>query len=123
MPNNPIEAYHSVEKEALTGRALEAAILSRAAVRLRAVRDQWDSPERDPLLEDALRYNQRIWTLLQVELSNPENPLPKEIKENLLTLSAFIDKRTFETMAYPAADKLDALININHNIAAGLRSE
>lgn len=123
MPDNPIDAYHSVEKEALTGRALEAAILSRAALRLRAVRDQWDSPERDPLLEEALRYNQRIWTLLQVELTNPENPLPKEIKENLLTLSSFIDKRTFETMAYPAADKLDALININHNIAAGLRSE
>jgi flagellar protein FlaF len=123
MPSKPIDAYQEIEKEALSGRELEAAVLSKAAARLRAVRDQWDSPDRGEMLEEALRYNQRIWTVLQVELTNPDNPLPREVKENLLTLSVFIDKRTFETMAYPSADKLDVLINIDHNIAAGLRGQ
>jgi len=123
MSDNPIDVYQSVEKETLSGRDLEAVVLSKAAVRLRAVQDQWNSPERVFLLEEALRYNQRIWTLLQVELTSPDNLLPKEIKQNLLTLSVFIDKRTFEAMAYPSADKLDVLININHNIAAGLRGQ
>ncbi|MDR3395066.1 MAG: flagellar biosynthesis regulator FlaF [Parasulfuritortus sp.] len=123
MSDNAIDAYQSVEKETLTGRDLEASVLNKAAIRLRAVQAQWDAPDRSVLLEEALRYNQRIWTILQVELTNPENPLPKEIKENLLTLSVFIDKRTFETMAYPSSDKLDVLININHNIAAGLQGQ
>jgi len=39
----------------------------------------------------------------------------------LFRLSAFIDQRTLDTMAYPSPEKLTILININHNIAAGLR--
>ena len=123
MVENPIEAYQQIEKEALGGRELEAAVLTKAAVRLRAVQDQWDSPDRNALLEEALKYNQRIWTVFQVELTSPDNPLPPEVKQNLLTLSVFIDRRTFDALAYPSADKLDVLININHNIAAGLRGQ
>ena len=115
MPQDPINAYQDIEKETLSGRELEASVLKKAATRLRAVRDQWGQPNTNVLLEEVLRYNQRIWTLLQVELVSPDNPLPHEIKQNLLTLSVFIDKRTFETMAYPSPDKLDVLININHN--------
>jgi flagellar protein FlaF len=38
-----------------------------------------------------------------------------------LRLSAFVDRRIFETLAAPAPEKLEAIININNNIAAGLR--
>lgn len=123
MPVNPIDAYQNVEKETLTGRALEASVLTKAAQRLKLVRENWNQPDRDALLEEVLRYNQRIWSLFQAELTSPENELPIEIKNNLLSLSLFIDKRTFEVMAYPAQEKLDVLININLNIAAGLRGE
>jgi len=40
----------------------------------------------------------------------------------LLSLSIFIDKRIFEAMSYPSPGKLDIIININKNIAAGLAS-
>jgi len=40
---------------------------------------------------------------------------------DLLKLSAFIDRRILETMADPSPEKLTAIININRNIAAGLR--
>jgi flagellar protein FlaF len=43
------------------------------------------------------------------------------LKQDLLSLSVFIDKRIFEVMAYPNPEKLTAIININLNIAAGLR--
>ena len=39
---------------------------------------------------------------------------------NLLQLSRFVDKRTFELLADPDAAKLQALIDINRNVAAGL---
>jgi len=35
----------------------------------------------------------------------------------------FVDRRIFEVMAYPSSEKLDILININRNLAAGLRGE
>ena len=123
MSVNPIDAYQAVEKETLSGRALEASVLTKAAQRLRLVQENWQQPDLDALLEEVLRYNQRIWSLFQAELTQPENELPAEIKANLLNLSMFVDKRTFEVMAYPAPEKLDVLININLNIAAGLRGE
>ena len=73
-------------------------------------------------LDAALKYNQRVWSIFQAELEKPENPLPNTLKVDLLRLSAFIDKRMFEIMAYPSPEKLTILININHNIAAGLRT-
>ena len=74
-------------------------------------------------LEDALNYNQKVWTFFQAELSMQDNPLPDEIKKNLLALSMFVDRRTFEALAYPAPEKLDILININLNVSAGLRGD
>lgn len=122
MPVNPLDAYQQVERESLSGRDLEASVLTRAAMRLQAVRNNWDDPKRDELLDEALRYNQKLWTYLQTEVADPNNPLPAEVKANLLALSVFIDKRTFHLMAAPAPEKLDILISINQNIAAGLRA-
>jgi flagellar biosynthesis activator protein FlaF len=63
-----------------------------------------------------------VWCIFQAELENPKNPLPKALKVSLLRLVAFIDRRTLETIAYPTPEKLTILININQNIAAGLRT-
>lgn len=123
MPANPLDAYQEVEKATLSGRDLEATVLMRAAMRLMDVRNNWDAPGRESNLDEALRYNQRIWTVFQSELLNEDNPLPEEIKRNLLSLSDFVDRRTFDVMAFPSIDKLDILISINKNIAAGLRGE
>jgi len=121
MSASPLNAYQEVEKATLSGRDLESTVLMRAAMRLMDIKNNWDTPERETKLDEALRYNQRVWTFFQAELLDAENPLPAEIKRNLLSLSGFVDKRTFDVMAFPAADKLDILISINKNIAAGLR--
>lgn len=123
MPSLPLDAYQSVEKATLNGRELEASVLSKAANLMQELSRDWDGPAREERMEEALRFNQRVWSFFQVELSQEENPLPAEIKRNLLVLSAFIDKRIFEVMAYPAREKLDILININRNISAGLRGD
>ncbi len=120
MQSAPIEAYRNVQKMTLTGRELEAAVLTKAAQKLTLCQNNWESPDREQNLMEALRYNQQVWTVFQTELSDPENPLPKKLKEDLLSLSAFIDKRIFDIMSFPAPEKLTAIININLNIAAGL---
>lgn len=123
MLSNPLEAYQSVEKATLSGRELEASVLSKAASLLIDAKNKWDDPDHEEMLEVALKFNQRIWSFFQAELASEDNPLPVEIRRNILTLSAFVDRRTFEIMAKPAPEKLNLLININHNIAAGLRGE
>lgn len=121
MPVNALDAYKEVERNTLEGRALEAMVLNKAALALVAVRNAWTAPDCMQQLDHALRYNQKLWTLFQVEWTREDNPLPADLRANLLSLSAFVDRRTIETMATPSPEKLDVLISINQNIAAGLR--
>ena len=122
MRNNTLRAYQTVENATMSDRQLEAVILGSSATRMQAVQSNWDSEARNEMLDEALRYNQRLWTLFQTELMQAGNPMPEEIKRNLLSLSAFVDKRTFEILSEPDPQKLSILIEINRNIAAGLNT-
>ena len=117
-----VNAYTAMQKEYLSGRELEASVLSRAGLMLKQVKDNWSAPDRDVKLNEAIKFNQKVWSFFQAELSDPENPLPKNLREDILNLSLFLDKRLFEVMAYPDPEKLTIVIDINFNIAAGLRT-
>jgi flagellar biosynthesis activator protein FlaF len=117
---NQYKAYDSMHKETLSGNTLESSVLIRAAQKLKDCQEHWDAEDRDSQFKEALRFNQMIWSIFQGELSREENPLPVQIKQQLLTLSAYIDKTIFEAMANPLPEKLTPLIQINQNIAAGL---
>ena len=121
MLQNAVKSYQSVDKETMSGRETEARVLTQGALKLLDCQRHWDAPDRKRRLDDALRYNQRIWSIFQVEVSKPDNPLPDNIKRNILYLSRFIDQRIFDTMAFPEMRKLDIVIKINQNLAAGLR--
>lgn len=116
-----VNAYDKVNRSTMNGRAIEADVLTKAALKLKACQASWTTAGAEERLACALKFNQRIWTILQAELEKPENPLPDALKANLFKLSLFIDKRTLDVQAYPSPEKLSILIDINHNIAAGLR--
>lgn len=122
MSLNPVNAYATIQKESLSTRDLEASILTRAATMLKQAQEIWDSPERDAKLMEAISYNQKIWSFFQAELSSPDNPLPADTRQNILNLSLFIDKRLIEVLAMPDPARLNIVIDINLNLAAGLRS-
>jgi len=113
--------YETVSRTTLSGRDIEADVLTKGARKLRQCQESWDEDGHRAKLDDALKFNQRVWSIFQGELGREDNPLPKHIRRDLLKLSVFIDKRIFETMAYPSPEKLTAIIEINQNIAAGLR--
>ena len=118
---NAVKSYQSVDKETMSGRETEARVLTQGALKLVDCQNNWDASNRQQCLDVALKYNQRIWSIFQVEMSKPDNPLPDQIKQNILQLSRFIDQRIFDTMAFPEKEKLNIIIKINQNIAAGLR--
>ena len=116
-----LKTYESVENATRSGREIEAAVLTKAAFKLKECQDNWDAPDRDHKLDEALKYNQRIWSIFQSELSREDHEMPKKLRLDILRLAAFVDRRIFETMAFPDPDKLNIVININNNLAAGLR--
>lgn len=77
-------------------------------------------PEDLEGIRNVVRLNWRVWTIFQSELVDPECQTPREIRENLLSLSNFIDRRSAELIGTPDAAKLTVLVNINRQIGAGL---
>lgn len=121
MQHNALKLYQNVERETISGRETEARVLTMAALKLIDCQKNWDAPDIKSRLDTALTYNQKIWTIFQTELANPNNPLPRALRISILQLSRFVDKKIFEILAHPSSEKLDMIIKINQNIAAGLR--
>ena len=115
-------AYDKNIKTTESPHETDAAVLEHAAQVLIAAQTLMAAKEMDN--DDdffmALNYNQRIWTVLQAFAL--EETLPDQIKANLISLSIFVDKQTYKAMSDNDPKKLDVLININRQIAAGFRS-
>ena len=111
-------AYTARQRGEETIRETEAHALLSCANRLEAARE--DSCSQQEFF-DALRHNQQLWTLFQSCLCEADNPLPRDLKGLLLNLSVYVDKVTFRALAESNKNLLRSLININRNIAAGLR--
>ncbi len=116
-----MQAYRKAPNAEMSEREIDAYALTQSALKIRDCQQNWDMPERIDRLFEALRINSFLWSIFQAEISADGNPLPKQLREDLLTLSLFVDKGTKEVMCFPEPDKLTALINLNLNIAAGLK--
>lgn len=111
------QAYRSSQKLGAGARQTEARALLEAARRLSEAGKESDT---DGEYRAALRLNWRLWTIIQSDITSEENPLPSEIKANIMSLSIFIDKHTVGALAEPDLNKLAVLVDINRNIASGL---
>jgi len=119
--NSALKAYETVNKSTMPGREVEAAVLTKAARKLRECQNNWDAANRGENLKEALKFNQRIWSIFQGELAREDHPLPRKLRLDILRLASFIDRRIIEILAYPTPEKLTIVIDINNNLAAGLR--
>ena len=119
MSKDKVAAYQQQQKRSLSPREVEAMAFTKAAVLLEEVKQKTNNIEE---YSKALRFNHLLWTIIQADLTEPENQLPNEIKANIMSLSIFVDKQTTKAMRSSNAADLDVLININRNLAAGLRT-
>jgi len=117
--------YEEVQRESLEGRELEASVLFRAAQKLNQCARDWENgntKEFHEKLTEALRFNQKVWSFLQVELGNPANPLPETLRLNLLRLSKFVDKEIFTLFAGGGTvEDLLSIARVNEQIGRGLQ--
>lgn len=111
-------AYSTHQRTQENSRETDARALLSCACRLQ---EALDAGEKDFIgYGNAVRHNQRLWTIFQVALCDPDNPLPRELKVTLLNLSRYVDRTSLRAMAAFAPELLKSLIDINRNIAAGL---
>jgi len=119
MSKTKIAAYEQQQKRNLTPREVEAMAFTKAAVMLEDAKAKTKDLEA---YTQALRFNHLLWTIMQADITEPENQLPPEIKANVMSLSIFVDKQTNKALRSSDPKDLDVLININRNLAAGLRT-
>ena len=120
MHRQALRAYERAQNSALLPKAIEKMAFGRAVQFLRQAREN----EMDyRTYASALRFNQKLWTLIQASLIEDSGQMPDRIRIAILNLSLFIDRHTIEALGNPRTESLDPLIDINVNIAGGLFPE
>ena len=114
------QTYGKNAKKTENPRELEADLLLKAAARLQAIHDAWDSKRAE--LDEALIYNRKLWTIFMTSATNPDNPLPAGIRQNVANLGVFVFNQSLTMMSNPRPEQLGSLINVNRELAAGLLS-
>lgn len=126
--NNPhAKAAGAYDKHAQTHtpdqREMEARVLLKAARKMQDLQKDWDSMSME-MLDEAMRYNRQIWLMFVDTAVEDEDPArPKELRNNIANLGVFIFKRTVDILSKPEKEKLNILIEINQDIAAGLMAK
>jgi flagellar biosynthesis activator protein FlaF len=121
MQSRGYQTYATAQHTSIGLRELERRALARAIHELSVVRDNYTpGKEGYALYTDALKFNQKLWTLIQSNIvDNPTEGTP-ELRANFLELSLFVDRHTLQAMRDPNPESLTALIDINKNISGGL---
>ncbi len=109
-----LAAYAKTHTSSLSGPILESEALVKAAHLLEKARARTNDPVA---LGEALRFNLKLWTLFQADLSDKENALPEDLKAQLLSLSLFMDKSTARLIEGHDTETLQAMIDVNRTLA------
>lgn len=113
-------AYQKTAKVVESSRERESALLMRAAASLQKVKDDWPNITAEDM-NAALNFNRKLWTIFMSSVTKETSPLPTEIRQNIANLGLFVMNQTREMVLEPEARKLDVLVRLNRQIAAGLR--
>ena len=113
---NPYQAAMKNSLSTSSAQEVEAWALIELAGRLdRAAK----SGDKEQLLE-TMRLNWRVWTIFHAELANPDHAMKNDVRENMLSLCRYVDKRCVEIIRDPRPELLEVLITINRHIGNGL---
>jgi flagellar protein FlaF len=99
-------------------REVEAAFLLDAALRLQDVQSRWETSRAE--IDDALRYNHRLWDRFLKSIADSSLALPIDVRQTIANLGLFVSHQTCAIASDPRPERLTALIGINRDLADGL---
>jgi flagellar protein FlaF len=112
------QAYARTAQKVASPRDIEAQALLKAARKLQDVMASW--PEGDLDFNEALMFNRKLWSIFVSDALRDENPESIEIRQNIANIGIFVLTQSAALALKPEVERLQALIDINRNIAAGL---
>jgi flagellar protein FlaF len=110
-------AYSAANASTRSARSIEYEVIARITTRIRnaAQKGRRGFPE----LVEALYDNKRLWTVFMVDIAEPTNPLPADLKARLFGLAEFTLRHSSLVLSREAT--VDPLLDINSAIMSGLR--
>jgi flagellar biosynthesis activator protein FlaF len=112
------QAYARTAQTTATPRDIEAQALLKAARKLQDVVANWSTT--DAGLDEALLFNRKLWSIFVGDAMNDQNPEKIEIRQNIANIGIFVMTQCAALQQIRQVEHLQALIDINRNIAAGL---
>ncbi|PZA09277.1 flagellar biosynthesis regulatory protein FlaF [Rhodopseudomonas palustris] len=113
------QAYARTAQRTASPREIEAQALLKAAKQLQDIVTNWE--EKGAIgLQEALMFNRKLWSIFVSEAMRDDNPQSIEIRQNIANIGVFVLSQSSALQIKPEVERLQALIDINRNIAAGL---
>lgn len=120
MNTRALHTYGRTARAGLSGRALEAALLSQIAIDLER------SVTRDPVdldgLNDAVARQRKLWALIGGDASAPATHLPAPLRSEIQGLCAWTLRQSLRAMVDPRPEQVLPLARVNRILAEGLGS-
>jgi len=111
-------AYSAVSAPTRTPRGTEYEVIARITHRIRSANAKGAGGFVS--LVEALYDNRKLWNIFAVDVADPKNPLPQELKARIFYLAEFTSFHTSKVLAREA--DVEPLLDINTAILHGLRS-
>lgn len=110
-------AYQQVAAPIRTVRGTEYEVVARVTHRLKTAAIKGKSGFPD--LVSALHDNQKLWSAFALDVADPENALPKELRAQIFYLAEFTFEHTRKILGGTA--EIAPLLDINTAVMRGLR--
>ncbi len=111
-----LRAYGNTASTARTPRSIEFELIARITHRIRAA--AMKGRKNYPQLVEALNENQRLWTTLAVDIADPNNELPADLRARLFYLAEFVQHHTSLVLRKKA--RITPLLEVNAAVLRGL---
>jgi|SRR3954471_19245437 flagellar protein FlaF len=112
------QAYARIAQTTASPRDIEAQALLKAARKLQDILSNQNHSETE--FDEALLFNRKLWSIFVGDALNDANPESQEIRQNIANIGIFVLTQCAALKVQPDASKLQSMIDINRNIAAGL---
>ena len=124
-----INAYRSTLRQIESPRQIERRLMASVTGRLEAHAEGFDdaqsSHDRLMILSSGLRAaladNQKLWSALKFDLSDPANLLPDDLRARMISLALWVEKTTSLVLGGTAGVR--DLVAVNNGIVAALSGE
>ena len=109
------QAYSPSAPTIRTPRSVEQQLFGQITARLQNLSETSDYTARVQALHD----NRKLWSTIAIDVADPANTLPQQLRAQIFYLAEFTSEHTRKVLKKEA--DVDALIDINRSIMAGLQ--